>query len=230
MKNLKTKINPGPFVLASILTSYPDADFQDSLKELLNDESILLPSGLYEKIHELSTEANSVNDLRSDYISIFDQSKSLNPLYETEYGRERAMFKATELSDIAGFYQAFGFEMNQEGDRDMVDHISVELEFYSLLMMKHIYLEETNDLSGCEVVLDGMRKFMDSHLGRFVTAILERDGVKSSETYSRIFRWIEEIVAQECRRIDVNPEIATWFSSQGEAEEISCGGSVAINK
>lgn len=230
MKNLKTKINPSPFVLASILTSYPDADFQDSLKELLNDESILLPSGLYEKIHELSTEANSVNDLRSDYISIFDQSKSLNPLYETEYGRERAMFKATELSDIAGFYQAFGFEMNQEGDRDMVDHISVELEFYSLLMMKHIYLEETNDLSGCEVVLDGMRKFMDSHLGRFVTAILERDGVKSSETYSRIFRWIEEIVAQECRRIDVNPEIATWFSSQGEAEEISCGGSVAINK
>ncbi len=230
MENLKTKINPGPFVLASILTSYPDADFQNSLKELLNDESILLPSELREKIVELSTNANSVDDLRSDYISIFDQSKSLNPLYETEYGRERAMFKATELTDIAGFYRAFGFEMNQEGDRDMVDHISVELEFYSLMMMKYIYLQEAKDFEGCEVVLDGMKKFMDSHLGRFVTAILERDGVKSSETYNRILKWIEDIVTQECRRIDVSPETAKWFSTQGEPEEISCGGSVAINK
>jgi nitrate reductase assembly molybdenum cofactor insertion protein NarJ len=59
------------------------------------------------------------------------------------------MFKATELSDIAGFYRAFGFEMNQEGDRDMVDHISVELEFYSLLMMKYLYLNKANDLMGC---------------------------------------------------------------------------------
>ncbi|HMN67742.1 MAG TPA: molecular chaperone TorD family protein [Bdellovibrionales bacterium] len=230
MEKLKAKTNPGPFVLASILTSYPDSDFQSSLKELLDDESISLPRELNEKLRELSLSESAVDDLRSDYISIFDQSKSLNPLYETEYGRERAMFKATELSDIAGFYRAFGFEMDLEGGRDMVDHISVELEFYSLLMMKLLYLEESDELSGCEIVLDGMRKFMESHLGRFVTAIIERDGVQSSHVYRGIFKWVEEVVTLECDRIEVSPEVAKWFSAQGEAEEVCCGGTVEINK
>lgn len=228
MENIKTKTNPGPFVLASILTSYPDENFQFSLSQMLDDESIILPSSLQQKLRELSANADGVNDLRSEYISIFDQSKSLNPLYETEYGRERAMFKATELSDIAGFYQAFGFEMNTQGDRDMVDHISVELEFYSLLMMKLIYLLESNDSNGCEIVLDGMKKFMSSHLGRFVGAVSEREGVKTSEIYSCIFKWVDEIVDQECHRIEVCPDKAKWLGSQSETEEVCCGGTALI--
>jgi hypothetical protein len=75
-----------------------------------------------------------------------------------------------------------------------------------------------------------MKKFMDSHLGRFVPAILEREGVKSSATYSTIFKWIEKIVVEECSRIGVNPEVATWLSSQAEGENMCCGGTVAINK
>ena len=230
INQLESTINPGPFVLSSLLTSYPDADFQKSVSELLEDESISLPNELRNRLQQLTADPASVDDLRSDYISIFDQAKSLNPLYETEYGRERAMFKANELSDIAGFYKAFGFEMNQDGDRDMVDHISVELEFYSLLQMKHLYLQEMNDLNGCDVVHDGMKKFMDSHLGRFIPAILERDGVKSSDIYHRIFKWIDEIVVAECARIGVSPEMAKWFSSQTEGENMCCGGTVAINK
>ena len=230
MTTVNKTIIPGPFVLASILTSYPDNDFQKSVCELLEDESFSLPKELDDQLRQLVASSSGIDDLRSDYIAIFDQAKSLNPLYETEYGRERAMFKANELSDIAGFYRAFGFEMNQEGDRDMVDHISVELEFYSLLLMKHMYLQESQDLDGCEIVHDGMKKFMDSHLGRFVPAILEREGVKSSATYSTIFKWIEKIVVEECSRIGVNPEVATWLSSQAEGENMCCGGTVAINK
>ncbi len=230
MKNSNVEMKPGPFVLASILTSYPDSDFQNSLTELLQDSSIELPDSLGEMLQMLAKDSRAVDNLRSEYIAIFDQSKSLNPLYETEYGRERAMFKAAELSDIAGFYRAFGFEMNQEGERDMVDHVSVELEFYSLLMMKFLYLKEANDLVGCEIVEDGMKKFMDSHLGRFVAAILERDGVRASDSYNKIIQWVAGLVDQECRRIGVSPELAKWFSSQGATEEVCCGGSVGINK
>lgn len=230
MNTTNKNIMPGSFVLASILTSYPDSDYQKSISELLEDESISLPTELKVRLEHLVMNPSSIDDLRSEYIAIFDQAKSLNPLYETEYGRERAMFKANELSDIAGFYRAFGFEMNQEGDRDMVDHISVELEFYSLLLMKCLYLQQAQDLNGCEIVHDGMKKFMDSHLGRFVPAILERDGVKASETYSGIFAWVEEVVAAECLRIGVSPETAKWFSSQAEGENMCCGGTVAMNK
>ncbi len=230
MEKSKKQISVGPFVLASILTSYPDADFQSALLELLDDESISIPKTLVQSLERIIENPVGVDDLRSEYIAIFDHSKSLNPLYETEYGRERAMFKAHELMDIAGFYRAFGFDLHEAGDREMVDHISVELEFYSLLLMKLQYLQELGDQEGCEVVLEGMRKFMDSHLGRFVGAILERDGVRSSEIYRQIFEWTDMIVSQECERLGVRPETATWLSSQRESEEVCCGGSVAINK
>lgn len=228
MENIKMEMNPGPFVLASILTSYPGNEFQGSLRELLEDETILLPRELQCVLLGLFDDGGAVENLRSEYISIFDHSKSLNPLYETEYGRERAMFKATELSDIAGFYKAFGFEMDQDAQRDMVDHVSVELEFYSLMMMKKMYLNEMLDRDGCNIVEDGMRKFMESHLGRFVPAILNREGVQSSPTYRLIFDWVSKIVFEECTRVGAAPESATWLNSQSEKEEVCCGGSVKM--
>lgn len=224
----KNNINPGPFVLASILTSYPDSDFQTSIKDLLEDENIVLPMDLNKSLVQLALNSEMIDNLRSDYISIFDHAKSLNPLYETEYGRARAMFKTNELSDIAGFYRAFGFEINLDAGKDMMDHISVELEFYSLLLMKHLYLQECQDINGCAIVFDGMKKFMESHLGRFVPAILEREGVKSSDFYFQVFTWIEKIVNEECMRIGITPDVAKWFSSETEGESITCGGTVSI--
>lgn len=223
-------INPGPFVLASVLTSYPDADFQSAVSDLCQDDNIILPESLKKELSVYLQNSLQIDELRSEYVDIFDQSKSLNPLYETEYGRERAMFKANELSDIAGFYRAFGFEMDQEGAREMVDHVSVELEFYSLLQMKNLYLQEMSDMNGCEIVHDAMKKFMDAHLGRFVPAILERQGVVNSPVYKQVFTWVQQIVADECARLGVNPEKASWFSSQVADENVCCGGTVAINK
>ncbi len=224
------KIKPGPFVLASLLTSYPDLDFQSAVTELLQDENITVPELLKKDLSYFLQSTEKLDELRSDYIEIFDHSKSLNPLYETEFGRERAMFKANELSDIAGFYRAFGFEMDQDGAREMVDHVSVELEFYSLLQMKHLYLQEMFDMDGCEIVHDAMKKFMDAHLGRFVPAILERQGVQNSTIYKQVFSWVQNTVDNECSRLGVKPERATWFSSQVADENVCCGGTVAINK
>lgn len=214
----------GSFVLASILTGYPDTNFRSSIVELQKDESIELSENLKERLRGLADDEQSIDDLRSEYIAIFDQSKSLNPLYETEYGRERAMFKAKELSDIAGFYQAFGFELDPDANREMIDHISVELEFYSLLLMKYLYLQDTGDVEGRDITYDGMQKFMLSHLGRFVPAILEREGLQSSPFYIEVFQWLEKIVAVECDRLKVEPEKISWFSSQAGDEEIRCGG------
>ncbi|NJL24851.1 MAG: hypothetical protein HC902_06565 [Calothrix sp. SM1_5_4] len=218
-------VNPGPFVLASVLTGYPDADFQESVGELLKDRSIVVPEELRTRLLDVVQDKGRIDDLRSEYISVFDQSKSLNPLYETEYGRERAMFKARELSDIAGFYLAFGFQMDGDAGREMVDHVSVELEFYSLLQMKSIYLEQEGVADGHEIVREGMKKFLSSHLGRFVPAILERDGIKNSDFYSQVFAWVNEIVSRECVRLEVQPERVGWFDSQVEDEKMCCGGS-----
>jgi nitrate reductase assembly molybdenum cofactor insertion protein NarJ len=230
MNPVKVDINPGPFVLASVITVYPDAQFQNAVGELLEDDTIQISQELRARLVKLASDSSEVDQLRSEYIAIFDHSKSLNPLYETEYGRERAMFKATELADIAGFYLAFGFEMHEDGAREMVDHLSVELEFYSLLLMKYLYLKGVEDREGCEIVFDGMKKFMDRHLGRFVSAILQRDGVRFSEHYREVLSWVNEIIENECARIGVDPEKATWITGQAEPEEVCCGGSVAMKQ
>ena len=44
--NLKNLISPTPFVLASLLTSYPNAEFSESVGLLLQDSDLDLPINL----------------------------------------------------------------------------------------------------------------------------------------------------------------------------------------
>ncbi|MBW7874606.1 MAG: molecular chaperone TorD family protein [Candidatus Cloacimonetes bacterium] len=214
-------INPGPFVLASVLSGYPDQNYLVCVSELLKDKDFEILQPLQNKLEQLIGNKDfNVEELSSEYLSIFDLSKSLNPLYETEYGRERSMFKTNELSDIAGFYKAFGFDFVD--GTEMIDHVSVELEFYSLMMMKLIYLQNEKDLEGVAIVSDGMLKFMRDHLGRFVSSILLRPRVMESQYYSCVFQWIEQLVLQECKRLNINPELQGWFSVSQAEEEVSC--------
>lgn len=218
------------FVLASLISSYPGLDFRAHLNTLLKDQSIQLPDQLLKQLNSIAGSEEQLDDLRSTYIEIFDHAKSLNPLYETEYGRERSMFKANELSDIAAFYTAFGFELDSEGQKEMLDHISVELEFYSLLKMKLKYLTEIDDQKGIEVVSDGINKFLKDHLGRFSSSILTRPGVQANSFYSDVFKWINDLIEEECKKTDVQPDKVLWLASQAGEDSISCGGTVSFNK
>lgn len=225
-----------PFVFGSLMTSYPGDFFSEDLELLLEDQNIftlfeaIAPESwafLKEKLIELRSSSETVDDLRSQYIDIFDRGSAVNSLYETEYGRGRAMVKGNELADIAGFYKAFGFELNGEGtDKEMLDHVSVELEFYALLKMKEEYLKREQKQEGVEIVLDARRKFLKDHLGRFISAIGKRPGVESNNFYSALFDCCTKLVEHECRHLGVEPICTDWLDSEVSTGEITCGGSV----
>jgi nitrate reductase assembly molybdenum cofactor insertion protein NarJ len=216
--------SPAPFVLASIMTSYPDEGFSDSVQMVMTEGEVELPAAFKSELDGILGSAESMDDLRSEYIDVFDRGRASNPLYETEYGRERTMFKASELADLGGFYKAFGFELADDSmARDMIDHVAIELEFYALLVMKQHALAEAGDAEGQEIVLDARKKFLDSHLGRFVGAIAERPGVQESRFYSRLIPWCRDLVAGECRLLGVEPKLTSWVAGQAEADEVSCG-------
>ncbi len=183
------------FRLASVLTAYPQKDFLEK-------------TGI----------EGDLPDICSEYINLFDRGKTANPLYETEYGRARAMVKGGALVDIAGFYQAFGMQISKE----MVDHISVELEFYAWLLMKYDHLNEKGDTEGCEIVLDARRKFLKEHLAPFIGAICERPGVLSSPFYSNIFNSCRDLVYSEALKLDVPIEALDWVEGQSESETMEC--------
>ena len=211
--------NPAPFVLASVLTSYPMDFISGNVPLLLEDENVKLPDDLRALILEKTSREN-IQDLQSEYISIFDNGRDANPIYETEYDRRRALAKGNELSDIAGFYNAFGFELDASlGGMEMPDHVAIELEFYALMLMKERHLTEANDAQGVEIVGDATRKFLKSHLGRFVGAIAHRPGVEASPFYGKVFHWAAQLVREECRRLNLEVVTADWVDAESLKDE-----------
>lgn len=227
------------FVLASILASYPDDGFMNNVDVLFGDPLVGktlvgLGGGGWESLRPqllvLLSSLERLNDLRSEFIDIFDRGRQSNSLYETEYGRARSLVKGGELVDIAGFYQAFGFELGEEGPhRDMVDHVAIELEFYALLLMKQQALTEAGDKEGVEIVLDARRKFLKDHLGCFVGAIGERPGVSASSFYGAVFATLRDLVADECTVLGVAPQRVSWLDGEGDKGDLSCGGSQCLS-
>lgn len=239
-ESLEASSLPGPsmpqaFLLASTLTGYPAPGFQAHV-QLLLDDPWMEASGSSVGTDTWSQvclcigarleASEALEDLRSDYIDLFDRGLGSSPLYETEYGRDRAMRKAAELVDLAGFYRAFGLETQTSDAHEMLDHISVELEFYGILLMKEHTLLEAGQQEGVEIVQDARKKFLREHLGRFPAAICERPGVQGHSFYRPVFRWCAALVAEECRREEVVPIPLAWISGQQESEDVSCGATV----
>jgi nitrate reductase assembly molybdenum cofactor insertion protein NarJ len=223
---------PDPFLIASRISSYPLETVRKDLNELLENDDIDLfcqvsSSEDFWKMLKLAIKDNfktpkSINELASRHIEIFDRNSHKNSLYETGYGINRSQIKTTELSDISGFYNAFGFKLTENGmQREMLDHVGVECEFYAILLAKQAYLVDTNELEGAEIVLDARKKFLQDHLGRFVSSIAKQPGVKDDKFYSLVFSWIAALVSDECTRLDVGVVPSDYLSDELE-EELSC--------
>ncbi|MCM2280189.1 MAG: molecular chaperone TorD family protein [Oligoflexia bacterium] len=215
------------FLAASLLCGYPDAVFRANMQELLREPG-LNPGGDpgWEKLRplviELLNSESALEALRSDYIDLFDRSREANPLYETEYGRDRSIVKGNDLADIAGFYRAFGLKLDDQGStKEILDHVAVELEFYALLLRKQTHL--SHDTEGTEVVLSARRKFLQDHLGRFVGAIAARPAVARHAYYAWVFSWCAELVTAECARLGITPVPLAWDSVTAAESEVCCG-------
>lgn len=141
----------------------------------------------------------------AEYARLFLSSAPCPP-HETAYGDGRRFAGRTaELADISGFYSAFGLGLS-ESQPDLPDHVSAELEFYSLLLVKAAYADLQGMVEEREISENAGRLFLESHLGRWAAAfaarLIEEGGAQPYRAHARFF---EELVRDECRRCGVTP-------------------------
>lgn len=145
--------------------------------------------------------------LASEYAQLFSHNLTPDcPPYETQYGSTHIFWQSQQLADIAGFYRAFGLELSPQA-HERLDHLAVELEFMGYLALKEAHaLERHQDAQG-DVVQDAQRKFLNEHLGRWVSAFSSRVEAKlPGSAYARLAETLDGVVAWDCQRLGIQPE------------------------
>ncbi len=200
------------YKILSLGLAYPEEnnwamiERQFKMSENLFEEEIL--SGLNSFKEYFNKNKHRIDDIQSEYLSIFDVGRKISP-YETEYMTEKLSRKPFELADIAGFYTAFGLSVT-EGmrNKEALDHISIELEFMAILAWKELCALENGQGENVEIVKDAKLKFFQEHLAKwgffFCRQIYDLEG---NGFFIRLARLLELVLILECKRYSLDTYI-----------------------
>ncbi len=165
--------------------------------------------------------------LQIEHRRVFTHILSLDcPPCETFYTSRDVFQETQEMSDIAGFFRAFGLEM---ADRERLDHISVELEFMHFLTFKEAYAVTHHGPAKARLCRDTQRKFMQDHLGCWAPQFAGRLGEKAGGGYFQcVASLIEAFIEAEVGFLKAQPEAvsvtADWRKTSPEEFQCPTGG------
>lgn len=173
--------------------------------------SALAPQALGELARTLLgyLDPSSYEDFAAAYLACFGHTvRGDCPMNEIEYGDIKAdpLFQPHRLSDLGAFFAAFGLELVPDpGQR--IDHISIELEFMSVLAAKEAYaIEHQFDEDHIDLLRDAQKKFMREHLGRWTPAFARRLARMAQGTgLGALACFLGEFVRLECARWNLAP-------------------------
>jgi DMSO reductase family type II enzyme chaperone len=147
------------------------------------------------------------------------------PPYETEYGEDSLFEPPQQMSDLGGFYQAFGLRVRSSG-HERIDHIACECEFMLFLARKEAYALVQPDAPMVEETRRATRLFLRHHLGRWAPAFGGRlaRGDRGA-FYGVLGKLLAAFVTQECARVGVpaGPELLRLRSTSLGNVPMACG-------
>lgn len=187
--------------------SYPDKETVESLKSLCNDIKVDdIPSAVRERFTEFKNSLFNLatEEIEGEFNELF-MTRMFCPPYETSYGRH-GFSKPEILADISAFYKAFGLSISGE---EMLDHIAVETEFMSLLMLKEAYGMEQGLNDMIDICDSAKKKFLGEHLGRWAGAFCKNLNEKTTKDfYKNLARFTEKFIDGETMYYGVKVEHA----------------------
>jgi TorA maturation chaperone TorD len=152
---------------------------------------------------------DSYTTFELDYIACFGHTvRGDCPMNEIEYGDIKAdpLFQPHRLADLGAFYAAFGLEIGNDA-AERQDHISIELEFMSVLAAKEAYaLAYKFDDEPVTLVRNAQKKFLREHLGRWTPAFTRRlSRIAGDGALGALADFTREFITAECARLNVMP-------------------------
>ncbi|MFQ5829857.1 MAG: molecular chaperone [Candidatus Methylomirabilia bacterium] len=143
-----------------------------------------------------------------EYIRLFSVGLTATP-YESEYDPLVATRKGHRLADLLGFYEAFGFRL-ADGLGEFPDHVAVELEFMSLLLLKAAHAAVESHGEGREISEQAAVTFLADHLGAWGEAFADRvEAATESDAYRFAARLLGAFLLAECQLLGVEPVALT---------------------
>ena len=169
-----------------------------------------LPAKVAQQLTALAEEVQSVDasQLQTEHRRVYTHILSLDcPPCETLYTARHLFQETQELSDIAGFFRAFGLEL---AERERPDHISVELEFMYFLTYKEAYALQHHGRAKARLCREAQRKFMQDHLGRWAFQFARRLKEKAQGGYFGCLASLTEaFLSAEVGLLRTQPEAVT---------------------
>lgn len=198
--------------LLSQATVYPT----DEVIAVLSDEDLsqaqaaaeILGTTFSERlsVFERKLRAASPKELQDQHRRIFSHILSLDcPPCETVYTASEIFQETDHLSDIAGFFRAFGMEL---AAKERPDHISVELEFMHLVTCKEGLAQLHHGPEKARLCRVVQRKFMEDHLGRWGQQFAQQLERQAPAGYFRaLASLLDAFLADEVGYLRAKPEI-----------------------
>ncbi|MEN8183792.1 MAG: molecular chaperone TorD family protein [Myxococcota bacterium] len=193
----------------------PDADSVQEARER-NLPELCEALGRLTESSDLVGEAEALRDsfaaadverLRAGHHTAFDESSSARcaPTEMDQLGGapQLELTRTFEMADVAGFYSAFGVEVEASGERS--DHITAELEFMHLLAVKEwVALQEEGEGEHAEICRNASRAFLRDHLARWAPRLGEcLEAAGGDPVYRTAGRLLGGFVAFDAERLDV---------------------------
>ncbi len=191
----------------------------------LAEAASLLDDKLDELVRKLATPPAQVERLPRRFLLLFGHtSRGPVPPYETEYGTDTLFLQPQEMADIAGFFRAFGLELDR-AQHQRLDHIACECEFLAFLCRKEAYALEQGDEHMLEQTCRAQRLFLKDHLGRFGPAFGHRLAREDDGFYGVLGRVCAAFLEAECRLLTLpaGPAHLELRSTEEDHVPMACG-------
>lgn len=200
------------YEVLAIGIAYPTEASLERLSDLIADlegHDVLKSYGLAPRLTAISEAraAANVDALQLEHNRLFLGQVLCSP-HETEYERD-TFSKASQLADIAGFYNAWGLQTS-ESRRTMPDFVGTELEFLAVVTRREAYAALRGWANRRKVAREAGQAFMQTHLGRWVNAFAaDLREVTSDDAaghfYHAIARTLEQFVVMDIAAAGVLP-------------------------